>query len=251
MNEAQLRSCYEGLKGIHEGLERYEVVRAVEEYRHYWRPKTVKVVLLAESHVFTSKRDYLLKLPASELLPRHYPDRFVRFVYCLGYGEPDLLDRRPAASIGTPHFWKIFLSCLTRIKATTDFATILRTKTPDLEQRLRNKCQALQRLQQRGIWLVDASVTGLYCRGRKPPLRIYKKVIEHCWDHYVGELLAEARPSFIICVGKTVETALGLRLYRKYARNLEVVPQPNARLSSHEHLEVFGRYFDICERYAL
>ena len=68
---------------------------------------------------------------------------------------------------------------------------------------------------------------------------------------YIGELLAEARPSFIICVGKTVKTALGLRLYRKYARNLEVVPQPNARLSSREHLKVFGRYFDICERYAL
>lgn len=250
MNEAQFRSCYQGLKQIHEGLECYEVVRAVEEYRQYWRPKTVKVVLLAESHVFTTEQDFSIRLKACDFLPQDYPDRFVRFVYCLGYGERDLLDRKDAPHKGTPDFWKNFLSCRTQIKEKTYFAPILKTKTPDLDQRLRNKCKTLQDLKKRGIWLVDASITGLYISGQqKLPPQTCNKVIEHCWDNYVGELLAEVRPRFVICVGKGVGKALRSRLDSEYGTKLEIVRQP-ARLPACEYRKYFKLYFDICKQYA-
>jgi hypothetical protein len=40
-------------------VEPLESVRLVETYRRYFKPETVRVVLLAESHVFTSDEDRL------------------------------------------------------------------------------------------------------------------------------------------------------------------------------------------------
>jgi hypothetical protein len=42
------------------------------------------------------------------------PRGFVRLVYCLAYGENELLDEAIESNKGTPQFWKIFFSCLTR-----------------------------------------------------------------------------------------------------------------------------------------
>jgi hypothetical protein len=47
----QLRDCYERLRHIAgPGIESFDVVRTVEEYRQYWRPERVRLLLLAESH---------------------------------------------------------------------------------------------------------------------------------------------------------------------------------------------------------
>ena len=53
-------------------IESFEIVNTVHDYRLFWKPKKVKTVLLAESHVYTSNSDYgsylnpsYLKLPAS------------------------------------------------------------------------------------------------------------------------------------------------------------------------------------------
>lgn len=69
------------------------VVKRVEEYRQYWKPDETNVALLAESHVYTNEEDYEIECNPSilhRIIPA-YPLHFVRFVYCLGYGEDFLL----------------------------------------------------------------------------------------------------------------------------------------------------------------
>ena len=62
-------------------------------------------MLLAESHVYTSKQNYEVKCEKSILdeimLPEDpdYPVNFVRVVYCLGYGKDDLLTERITRAI--------------------------------------------------------------------------------------------------------------------------------------------------------
>lgn len=87
-------------------IDSFEVVRQVEEYRQFWRPDEINIVLLAESHVFTDKQDYESSCDSSILheITANYPLRFVRFVYCLGYGEDELLTkwRTDRKNTGTP-----------------------------------------------------------------------------------------------------------------------------------------------------
>ena len=58
--ELDLRQCYDGIKGLTPNLDldSYEVVEEVSRIRELWRPKKVRVVLLAESHVRTSQEDF-------------------------------------------------------------------------------------------------------------------------------------------------------------------------------------------------
>ena len=89
-----LREGHTRLAGIlGEGIEPVEVFARAEEHRSYWRPEESRVVLLAESHVFTDSaelRRMLLPFPG---LPADAPRGFVRLVYSLGYGENDQLDQ--------------------------------------------------------------------------------------------------------------------------------------------------------------
>src|SRR5260370_25077907 len=85
---------------------------AVEVERHQWawRPSKVRFLLVAESHVFTDDDDLRVRI-RREVLPRrlrHRPDTFVRLVYCLGYGENNLLNKRPESNPGTRQYWNIF-----------------------------------------------------------------------------------------------------------------------------------------------
>ena len=72
-------------------LESFEVVKLVNEYREYWKPKHVKTILLAESHVFTPEKE--TEIIHSVSLP-DYPSKFVRFVYNLSYGQMNTLYNR-------------------------------------------------------------------------------------------------------------------------------------------------------------
>ena len=84
----------------------FEIVKMVHDYRLYFKPEKVKTVLLAESHVYTSDDDFQSELPSDYL--SGYPKKYVRFVYCLGYGENELLNKPVPKNSGTPEFWKIF-----------------------------------------------------------------------------------------------------------------------------------------------
>ena len=105
------------IKDIFENIESFSSVELVEEYRKFWKPKDVKVILLAESHVFTSLEEMEIELPNIDTL-EGYPKQYSKFVYCLAYGEKSLTKNslHPKRD-GTPQFWKIFHSCINNIKS--------------------------------------------------------------------------------------------------------------------------------------
>ena len=242
-----LKSCYEGLKRIlGNNIEPFNAVKLVERYREYWTPKPVKIVLLAESHVFTNKEDIEIKFksPLDD-----YPDSYAKFVYCLAYGERELTANinHPARD-GTPHFWKVFYSCVNRVSKLEDFQPVL--KKTNFNQRLNNKICLLKTLKKRGIWLIDASIIALYSMGEKPPQNIQQAVINYSWKNYTSGILKSSNPSYVICIGKGVGNVVENDLKRIMQNNYSIFPQPNARLGSEEHMKYFKKYFEICKRYS-
>jgi hypothetical protein len=179
-------------------------------------------------------------------MPKDLPPNFVRFVYCLGYGENDLLDKPITANSGTPQFWKIFYSCVNDVTSNGDFAPILKTRT-DFPERAKTKMNVLDKLKAQGIWLVDASIVALYRPGQpRPSTTLYESVLLTCWENHVEAVIREARPEGILCIGLRVARTLKSRLGR-----LEIpwgaVPQPNARLSREKHFEIFSVYHQIAK----
>ena len=92
------------------GAESVDVLRRAEEHRQYWRPERVKVVLLAESHVYTTPDELTRTISLPPSAPGWPASWVFRLVYCLGYGESRLLNQQivSPANTGTPQFWKIF-----------------------------------------------------------------------------------------------------------------------------------------------
>src|SRR2546428_2507604 len=181
-------------------------------------------------------------------LPPDVPKGYVRLVYCLGYGEDRLLNRAVTSSrnSGTPQFWKIFHACLNAVICNNDFGGVQASRST-LEQRIPQKIRLLQSLRAAGVWLVDASIAALYVpRQPKPHPHLHETAIEHSWDLYTGDVVAEAQPQAIICIGHGVERILRSRIDRLGIPWLRV-PQPNARLSSKEHFAAFATYRSICE----
>lgn len=222
-----------------------EVLRHAEEHRAYWRPERVRVILLAESHVYTTTSELERRVILPDMPGNDIPRGFVRLVYCLGYGENELLDRpviTPRNS-GTRQFWQIFYSCVNRVHSYADFAPLQR-QTP-FPERIRNKLILLRRLKESGVWLVDTSLAALYLPGQiKPAAAVVETALCISWDAYVAQAVREASPSHIVCVGRGVARYLGKRLFG-LGVPVTVVPQPNARLSSPEHLEAFNHYYDV------
>ena len=56
-------------------IESFEIVNTVHDYRLFWKPKKVKTVLLAESHVYTFNSDYESNLNTSYLQLPRYPNK--------------------------------------------------------------------------------------------------------------------------------------------------------------------------------
>jgi hypothetical protein len=89
-------------------LEPASVLQAVAAHRDYWRPKTVRVLLLAESHVMTREAELASGVSLARFGHPDAPSEFVRLVYCLGYGEAGLRSTEVAHDGETPQFWKLF-----------------------------------------------------------------------------------------------------------------------------------------------
>lgn len=216
-----------------------EVLRRTEEHRSYWRPERVKVILLAESHVYTTPEELTRTITLPTSATSGIPRGFVRLVYCLGYGENRLLDRPIAdpSNAGTPQFWKLFYSCVNPVGASNEFAGI--QGKASLNERILNKIAILQRMRELGVWLVDTSLVALYQpRQVKPPSNLLAACLRTSWDHHVGAVIKAATPSHLICIGKGVSFALGDRL-RAVNTRLTVIAQPNARLTAAEHHQSF------------
>jgi hypothetical protein len=225
-----------------ENTEPLESVQLVETYRRFFKPDKVRVVLLAESHVFTNDADRKIPIiPIPGL--GGYPEQYARFVYCLGYGEKSLTGSalHPRRD-GTPQFWKIFFSCCNPITSPNDFHPVL-GKTPT-HQRIENKIKILNRLRDQGIWLVDTSIAALYKDSKKIPFMF--DALEESWNSYTRDIVVSAKPEHVICIGKGVASVVGDDLKKHFLSRYTVIAQPNAFLSSEEHFANYQTYSRIC-----
>jgi hypothetical protein len=242
----KLQDCYEMIHHlIGEHIEPYDSVKLVDEYRQYWKPDKTKVILLAESHVRTTHVDMKIKIPQIQYLEK-YPNKYVKFVYCLAYGEKELTknEKHPKRD-GTPQFWKVFYSCLHCVSKHDNFISL--QKSTPFEERLKNKINVLRTMKSKGIWLIDTSIIALYDKGEKlPNIEIIEQL---SWETYTKELVVKSNPNYVICVGKGVGNIVSKDLNNIIGENFDVLPQPNAYLSSSEQITIFQRYYEICSKY--
>lgn len=242
----RLENCYNIIqKEIEDDIEPFESVALVDQYRQYWKPDKIKIMLLAESHVFTTDEDRKIEIPLIDDLPG-YPRFYAKFVYCLGYGERYIIknDSHPKRD-GTPQYWKIFYSCNNYVDKDEDFKPILK-KTSD-DERILKKINLLRNLKQRGIWLVDSSIIGVYDRSKKH--RQMNEIIKISWREYIKYVVQEANPRYVICIGKRVHKVLSRELNELLGDRYSVIPQPQAHLTSKEHMLNWKKYFTICKEY--
>ena len=223
-----------------ESPESFEVIEQVETYRSFWKPVRVNVVLLAESHVYTSQEDFLEWSYEENPI---YHGRLVRFVYCLGYGE-NLV--KISSNPGTPQFWKILYSCLHRTPEKDGFAPILKSRTRDRNSRIANKLLLLQELKRTGVWLVDASIIGI--NGRDSDLK--RRIVTESWDLHTGPSIQslDPRPRTIIVIGYGVARTLQDRLKRLNVP-MHKIPQPQGWRKP-GYTKFYQECFDICSKFA-
>jgi hypothetical protein len=232
-------------------IDSFDVVKQVEQYRQFWRPEKTSVVLLAESHVYTDEQDYQMICDQSithRVIP-DYPLRFVRFVYCLGYGESELVtgSRPDGKNSGTPQYWKIFSSCVADDENELRFRRVLKSGTPSLTLRLSNKADVLKRMKKRGLWLLDASIVGLYGSGQRRHV-VTEKIMTICWQNFMARMILKSNPKEIIVIGVGVGNILNSQLKRLNVP-FTVIPQPQARGDSQWQIENYKKYQRICSKY--
>jgi len=224
-------------------IEPLSVVKSVDDHRKFWKPNKVKVLLLAESHVYTSisEHDSIMQYDRFPQL-KGCPQNYVRLVYCLGYGEQFLV--RVNGNTGTPQFWKIFAACVNQ-NYQSKAEKILLSKTPNFYRRLNNKISLLEKLKEKGIWLVDASIVALYNDNIKPSPKIIEKIIEMSWKQYMSKVIQDTEPGKIIVIGKGVSKILEDEL-KKTNIPFHVQSQPQGIRSKKGLQESFEKYYEIC-----
>lgn len=191
--------------------EAVEAAILAERHRWFWRPKNPKLLLVAESHVFTSDEDLAIRID-NEML-RDFsrpgavppPHGYVRLVYCLGYGEPEILRNAPDGhnNSGTQNYWDIFGRITGRLPQP------LQDNGHGLDQRLRWKLETLRHLCRHGIWLLDAAVHAI-CLGygnRRPP-DIQRLLHQQWWARYGRHVVAGCEGAKTWVIGKTVYDCL-------------------------------------------
>ena len=144
--------------------ESFDTIANVEQHRWYWRPAQPRLILVAESHVYTSDADLGVRIDQSGIAPLFRagqilpPFEYVGLVYCLGYGESRLLVNRHAdfSTRGTWQFWDL----VGRVAGTGNQPRASSGAT--LRVRLEWKIGTLNRLKELGIWLLDASAHAIY-----------------------------------------------------------------------------------------
>jgi hypothetical protein len=195
--------------------------------------------MLAESHVWTSKDEALSRVRQ----PDGIETGFVRFVYCVGYGEQSLVVPPVLRNGGTPQYWQLLHDAVRGPQV--PLVEISREAKPG--ERIAAKLQLLNELKLAGIWLVDASITALYGLPDKRRLsrRDYKNILEACWKAHVGGVLADCGASAVLIVGKGVNAAIG-NLVSQASHKVAVIKQPNARMTREERCNQRRNVFDFC-----
>ena len=232
-------------------VEPFESILVVYRHRLYWRPARVKVVLLAESHVFTPLEELSNTVDLSDFGFRDAPRDYVRFVYCLGYGEDATVNGRVGKNTGTWQFWKLFYACVNGVEDGEIFSLVLKNGTPNAIERIRNKLRVLTEMKRRGIWLVDSSLLALYVpSGKKADPKSMDYAITESWTSFWHEELRRLQPNHAICVGVGVHSKLKDRLSGVFSGGVSFIEQPNARLSSAGHEANLRACGEICGRFA-
>lgn len=176
-------------------IESVFVPLSVESHRWAWRPDPIRVVLIAESHVYTSLDDLNRRVRRDSLPPdlSHLPDPFVRFVYGLGYGEPSLLSPSlEKDNSGTRDYWLIF----GRLAGTLVDGAWPQPRGHRLAiaDRITWKIATLRALRERGVWLLDSSLHAIYLsRGERVPPEASQALHALWWEGYGKALLDEIR----------------------------------------------------------
>lgn len=244
-------------------VESFETVAEVNRYRERWLPSHVKVLLLAESHVYTTKQDFSVGIkPISTMKSGHSQEselsfeRFVRFVYCLGYGEQEILDAPlEHGNYGTPQYWKLLLSCWAdpgdiQQGDPNSFQAIakrLSKKKTATAQRLSDKLELLQHLQSSGVWLLDESIMAIYAPKpiQKPTGRVKKLIFDESWHSFCRPIIEKLQPERVLVIGKGTYDRLQAKLH-----DLEIpidwVKQPQGCRQKGELLEMHKKVFEFC-----
>jgi hypothetical protein len=202
--------------------EPYAVVKSVEAHRDYWKPDKTKILLIAESHVYTTLQDNAIQVQVQDESLPGLPTDYVKLVYCLGYGGQDVLNRRLPYKHGTPQYWRLFNIC-------NQFDGAL--SIGDLTK-VSSKITLLKALKSKGIWLFDVCPMALY--GVDPDgleikkqmsAKKYSEIIQASWQFYSRPIFEQMRPPVVIVVGKMLWSLLSFEMQSGQA---DWVYQPNA-----------------------
>jgi len=218
--------CSEIVKSFGFVPEPLETTLVVEEHRWFWKPKDVKFILVAESHVYTNKDEIKVKIDPSRLpkeAPKRVPLNFVRLVYCLGYGEPNILNapRKIENNRGTRQYVNLFKRCVG-----------LHEKPSSMTQ-LEWKVRILETIKGKGIWLLDASVHACYKgKGKRLPPKLVKKITTISWNKYVKPIIDDISidRKRVWIIGKSLHDILG----GEYTSSSNWIYQPNTRFKNPE-----------------
>ena len=106
----------------------------------------------------------------------------------------------------------------------------------------------LNKLRDRGIWLMDTSIVALYNKGTKPKSKVIDKSLKFSWEGYTRPILEDVSPHHIIVIGKRVAGNIQNDL-KSMDIPFNVFEQPGAHLSSEKHLRNYQNYFRICKEH--
>jgi len=234
-------------KSLIPNLEALEVIEEVARYKNYWKPNQVKTILLAESHVRTDKSEYICEINPEFLEDDKQPKNFVRYVYCLGYGEKTIVQPDINDNPGTRQYWEIFFSCGHKINSQADFFPLTNGGIPDVSTRINNKYELLNTLKAIGVWLLDASLFGIYPWQPGFNNNHYHELLGLCWKKLIKQEILDANPINIIVIGKKVYNSLKIPIENLHDNiSIHVQKQPQAHMTRAERLAQFQKYYKIC-----
>lgn len=213
----------------------FEAIQLANKYCMHWKPQECKVVLLCESHAHTPQ-DLVVRGPKlkSQFLPSYEgPREYVAHVNCIGYGENDSLTVQIPNNKGSNQFWRLISNCARGydyIESGLHDKHITKGGNDVLEERLKLKLDQLQRLRDRGIWIVDTNLFGWYItqetkhtklkksgevvkkQRERPDPKLKDVSLVLSWELFTKHLLhtvaREGNLKFIMPIGKSVANAL-------------------------------------------
>ncbi len=207
-----------GLAGISEDRETahlppecLEAVLRVERHRWFWRPEQPRLILIAESHVYTSDADLCVGIDRDRLAPLLPPGiplppcEFVNLVYCLGYGEAELL-LNPHTRFSTRSTWQ-YWDLLGRIAERGQQPR--RSAGYSLGDRIEWKARTLECLGKIGVWLLDASVHAIYLGGklRRSP-ETCRELHRQWWEEYGSKIIGQCGDPIVWVIGASAHRCL-------------------------------------------